>query len=162
MWDLFLLPTDTLVYINHLGILRVLWCWVTHWALTEGMKKTDTSISQRSRQYHRQKYAERERKRVFFLPQWAVAYFIFSYLRGFIVSCSLIEPVHNDMTDWLTDWVSVYVFACACACASMCLFAYVWVYLCMSFQCLCESAYREKPHILWNRFPAATHCEDNP
>lgn len=45
--DSSLVPVDELAHIHHLGAWLVRWRTAPRWAVTEGMKETDTSISQR-------------------------------------------------------------------------------------------------------------------
>lgn len=142
IWDSFILPVDALVYIHHLGIWLVSWSPVPRWAVTEGMKKTDTSISQWSCQNHEGICKGRGSKSVFFPPQWAVPFFVFSHLIGFTVLQSYWACAKQN--DWRNDcvyvWVCLWVLFCWCKWkhASVCAHLCVTMNLCVFLEWLPE------------------------
>lgn len=150
--DSFLVPVDALVYIHHLGIWLVSWSPVPRWAVTEGMKKTDTSISQWSCQNREGICKGRENERAFFSPppHWVVSFFVFLYLIRFTVlqpywACAKEnEPAREFVPFCCYKWIWEL---CVCLCllnqASVCIF-------------------REGIQSLRDMSPATTYWEDYP
>lgn len=159
VWDSFLLPADALVYIHHLGIWLVSWSPAPRWAVTEGMKKTDTSISHWSCQNHEGICKGRESESVFFPPQWAVAFFVFSYLIGFtVLQSSWAYAKGNESGKEFVYEKCLWVFFFSAAVNE-----YIWVFVCICLFChAAVCIFRGGTKSLWDRHPATAHCEDYP
>lgn len=138
MWDLFPLPVNAPVYIHHSGIWRVSWSPGPCWALTGGMEKTDTSISQCSCQNHEERRKGRRSKSTFFsvsVSRCLLCFLIPKRIHCPAVLLSLCER------KWVREWVCVHkclwvlcfsvavnehFWSCVCVClfchASVCIF----------------------------------------
>lgn len=131
IWDSFLLPVDALVYIHHLGIWLVSWSPTPRWAVTEGMKKTDTSISQWSCQNHEGICKGREQERVFSssMSRSLLCFLISNRIHCPAVLLSLCER------KWVREWV---VCVCVYKSVSVCFFCcWKWIHVrvCVHFVC---------------------------
>lgn len=129
IWDSFLLPVDALVYIHHLGIWLVSWSPAPRWAVTEGMKKTDTSISQWSCQNHEGICKKREEARACFsssMSRCLLCFLISNRIHRPAVLLSLCER----------KWVrNEFVYESVSGCFSVAVNEYIWAYECMCLFC---------------------------
>lgn len=152
IWDSSLLPVDALVYIHHLGIWLVSWSPAPRWAVTEGMKKTDTSISQRSCQNHEGICKrEREQERVFSssMSRSRLCFLISNRIHCPAVLSSLCER------KWVCVRKCLWVLFCPCKWMHLSVRVHLSV---LPSVCI----FRESTQSLWDWRPATAYCEDYP
>lgn len=154
IWDSSLLPVDALVYIHHLGIWLVSWSPAPRWAVTEGTKKTDTSISQRSCQ-NLEGICKR-RGSVFFSSSMSRS--LLCFLMSNRIHCpAVLLSLCVQKRKWVCVRKCLWVLFSRCKWTRLSLCVHLSV---LPRACVC--IFREGTESLRDRHPATTHCEDYP